>query len=44
MSLLAWWKLDGNLLDSSGNEKHGTLVSGSAVSFLDDGVPKILYK
>lgn len=39
MSLLAWWKLDGNLLDSSGNEKHGTLASGSAVSFLDDGVP-----
>ena len=25
MSLLAWWKLNGDLLDSSGNEKHGTL-------------------
>lgn len=39
MSLLAWWKLNGDLLDSSGNDKHGTLVAGSAVSFLDDGVP-----
>ena len=37
--LLAWYKLNGDLLDSSGNENHGVLVAGSAVSFLDDGIP-----
>ena len=26
MSLIAWWKLDGNLLDSSGNGRHLTQV------------------
>ena len=27
-SLLGWWKFDGDALDSSGNERHGTLVGG----------------
>ncbi|MHC4499663.1 MAG: LamG-like jellyroll fold domain-containing protein, partial [Planctomycetota bacterium] len=27
-SLLGWWKFDGDTLDSSGNERHGTLVGG----------------
>ena len=34
--LEGWWKLDGDALDSSGNEHHGTLVGDA--HFIEDGV------
>jgi len=28
LNLMGWWKFDGDVLDSSGNERHGTPVGG----------------
>ena len=39
MSLTAWYKLNGDLLDSSGNENHGS-INGSALTYVDGVVGK----
>lgn len=41
-NLVAWWKFDGDAIDSSGNELHGTLMGNPAPTFVNGMIGQAL--